>query len=436
MGGHKRPRTLSQPAAPACTHACACTRTRTPQSGPNTGHRVHPNLPHKTPWAPSVGGTLCHDEAPFPFSARLGSVPSPHRRPRPCLFSRCALLSAHLGFWGQSMPTPGSLLPRLPLLSAWQSARQLPSAWLEAAPLPVGLPASVSVLSVAGERMRAWLPSGALPAPRCSAPWVLPPPLAGRLPILRSPGSAITGRGRTPQLPCPPARPVPGPTWVQGGDSAGLRRLLPVVGVKISPAAALDEHPPGLLGVHPFSSHSREAPGCATGRTWPSGPAPPGAVSLWLTFASVSVPLGGEGANFLQPPGLHQLVPKPTAPIDAVERTPACVRAGLCCWDGAWWSSSDASHRGHAAAAETGRGPGCTCFQAAGWAPARTSGARPVWLAAGACLSHGSQAAGPEWSASTPGPWVAAGHRLCPASSRGHTLCTVAVWALAFPYVC
>ena len=41
------------------------------------------------------------------------------------------------------------------------------------------------------------------------------------------------------------------------------------------------------------------------------------------------------------------------------------------------------------------------------------------WLP-GACLSRDSQAARPAWSASTPGPWVAAGHGLGPASSRGH----------------
>ena len=51
-------------------------------------------------------------------------------------------------------------------------------------------------------------------------------------------------------------------------------------------------------------------------------------------------------------------------------------------------------------------------------------------------MSHDSQAARPAGSASTPGPWVAAGHGLGLASSRGHTLCTVAVWALAFSYVC
>lgn len=81
-------------------------RTRTPQSGPRTGRRVHPNRPTRRHGLLLWGGTLCRDEAPFPFSTRLGSALSPHRRPRPCLFSRCALLSAHLGLRGQSMPTP------------------------------------------------------------------------------------------------------------------------------------------------------------------------------------------------------------------------------------------------------------------------------------------------------------------------------------------
>lgn len=169
-----------------------------------------------------------------------------------------------------------------------------------AAPLSVHLPASVSVLSVAAERMRARLPSEALPAPRCSAPWILPPPPGGPPPRTQVPrlGHHTEGQDTTAALTL--ALPLPGPTWVQGGDSAGLRRLLPVLGVKLSPAAARNEHPPGLLGVHPSSRVAPERRlAVPTGHTWPPGPSD---TTSSVAVADVCLGVSPAGRGGGQPP--------------------------------------------------------------------------------------------------------------------------------------
>lgn len=198
-------------------------------------------------------------------------------------------------------PPPPQEPPAPPAPSECLAEREAAAVGLVgAAPLSVHLPASVSVLSVAAERMRARLPSEALPAPRCSAPWILPPPPGGPPPRTQVPrlGHHTEGQDTTAALTL--ALPLPGPTWVQGGDSAGLRRLLPVLGVKLSPAAARNEHPPGLLGVHPSSRVAPERRlAVPTGHTWPPGPSD---TTSSVAVADVCLGVSPAGRGGGQPP--------------------------------------------------------------------------------------------------------------------------------------
>lgn len=241
------------------------------------------------------------------------------------------------------------------------------------------------------------------------------------------------GRDITAAL--PPGHPLPGPTWVQGVDSTGLRRLLPIVGVKVSPAAARDEHPPGLLVVRPFS---RVAPGrrlaVPTGHPWPLVPRLPAGARTTTSVTVADVCLGlcaagrERGSTSCSPPRPHQLVPKPTAPIRCCERTPACVREGLCCCDGAWWSSSEAVIGVRPLRRRPSEGQAALASRLPAGLQPEPQGAHPVGGCLGrVCLTTARQP-GQRAPAFTPG--------LGPANSRGHTLRTVVVSALAFPYVC
>ena len=105
----------------------------------------------------------------------------------------------------------------------------------------------------------------------------------------------------------------------------------------------------------------------------------------------------GRGPTSCSPLASTSWFPRPWHLLDAVERTPACVRAGLCCWDGAWWSSSDVSHRGHALRRRPAGGQAAPASRLPAALPPKLQDAHPVWLAAwGVFVSRqpGGQASG------------------------------------------